>query len=109
MSSHTGDLFKQLGLQKLSKSSKNELSEQLGQVAMDRIAARLEAILTPEQAEEFESVLQRDEDEAFALLAQFVPEYPAIVIEEVTGVQNETVAMHDSIMQRFQANKDTKA
>lgn len=95
------DLFKQLGLQKLSNEDKLRLSEDLGGVALERIAVRLEARLTPEQMDSFESLLQTDEAEAFTLLKEYVPDYQTIAREEIEQLQDEVINTHDSIMKKW--------
>lgn len=97
----TGDLFKQLGLDKLSDQTKSDLSEELGQVALDRIASRLEALLTPEQADQFEAALQADEVKAFELLRQFVPEYPQIVQQEIAALRDDMTDSQADIMKKM--------
>ncbi len=95
------DLFKQLGLEKLSDEEKLKLSEDLGEVALNRIADRLEAILTPEQASEFESMLQTDEAAAFQLLEKFVPNYQSIVEEEIVSLRQELVDTQAQVMKKL--------
>jgi hypothetical protein len=97
----TKDLFKQLGLEKLTDQEKFNLSEDLGGVALDRIASRLEAILTPEQASEFETMLHTDEKGAFELLERFVPDYPSIVQEEIQLLRDDVTATHAEVMKKL--------
>ncbi len=96
-----GDLFKQLGLKKLSRQEKLDLSEDLGGVAMNRVADRLESLLTPEQVHEFETMLQTDEPKAFELLETFVPQYSAIVAEEIEQVRAEVTTTQAEVMKRL--------
>jgi hypothetical protein len=97
----TQDLFKQLGLEKLADSEKLSLSEDLGGVALDRVANRLGAILTPEQASEFEAKLQTNEAAAFTLLEKFVPNYTSIAREEIELLRNEVVDTHAEVMKKL--------
>jgi hypothetical protein len=95
------DLFKQLGLQNLSDEDKLKMSEGLGEVVLNRVADRLEAILTPEQAVEFDTLLQTDEAAAFSLLEKYVPEYPEIVAEEMEIVRSDMINTHAAVMKKL--------
>jgi hypothetical protein len=95
------DLFQQIGLEKLADQEKLNISEDLGAVAMDRIATRLEAILTKEQAREFEALLHSDEAKAFTLLKKFVPNYPSIVEEEINLLRDDIVDTHAEVMKKL--------
>lgn len=95
------DFFTQLGLQKLSDQDKLDLSEDLGEIALDRIAVRIESLLTPEQIAEFEKTLETDETAAFELLKQFVPDYPTIAREEIDQLRAEIVHTHAAVMKKL--------
>ena len=95
------DLFTQLGLEKLTDKEKLRLSDDLAAVALDRIASRLEAILTPEQAAQFENLLHTDEKGAFELLEKFVPDYPQIVQEEITLLRSDVVDTQADVMKKL--------
>jgi hypothetical protein len=99
----TSDLFTKLGLEKLSDQEKLNLSEDLGGVALDRIAARFEEILTPEQALEFERLLKTDESKAFALLETFIPDYASIARDEIETLQAEIVDTHTAVMKKLKS------
>lgn len=95
------DLFKQLGLDGLSDEAKAGLSEDLGEVAMNRIADRLESLLTPEQAAEFEAELKTDEATAYALLKGYIPDYQSIIREELEQLRAEVIGTHDDVMKKL--------
>lgn len=95
------DLFARLGLAKLSDKEKAALSGDLGEVALHRIAARLEALMTHEQMSEFENLLQHDETAAFDLLKEYVPDYPVIAREEIDQLRSEIVDTHDAVMKKL--------
>jgi hypothetical protein len=95
------DLFQQIGLEKLADQEKLNISEDLGAVAMDRIATRLEAVLTKEQAQEFEALLHSDEAKAFTLLKKFVPNYPSIIEEEINLLRDDIVDTHAEVMKKL--------
>lgn len=100
------DLFKRLGLGKLSDESKSALSEDMGEAAMARIAARLEAMMTPEQMSAFEDKLKTDEAAAFDLLKEYVPGYQSIAREEIDAVRDEIISAHDAVMKKLDDLKD---
>lgn len=95
------DLFKQLGLSKLSDKDKLKLTEDLGGIVMSRVAARLEAILTTEQALEFETLLHTDEAKGFYYLETIVPNYPEIVSEEIEALRDDMKYTHAVVMKKL--------
>ncbi len=95
------DLFEKLGMTNLSHEEKAKMSEDLGEVIMGRVATRMEAILTPEQAEEFEVLLQKDEATAFERLKQFVPNYDEIVQEEVDYMRIDMLETQAEVVERL--------
>jgi succinate dehydrogenase flavin-adding protein (antitoxin of CptAB toxin-antitoxin module) len=97
----TKGLFKQLGLEKLSDQEKLNISEDLGEVALNNVADRLDAILTPEQTQAFEEMLQTDQAQAFALLETFVPNFSVIVAEEIESLRANLLDTHAQTMKNL--------
>lgn len=102
--SSTHDIFKQLGLENITAQEKLQLTEELGDVALNRFAARLESMLTDEQIVEFEALMQTDESAAFDLLEKFVPNYKQIVQEEIGLLRNDMLSTHAAVMEKLKQN-----
>lgn len=95
------DLFEQMGLGALPDSEKERLSEAYGKEVMNRIADRLEVLLTPEQMEQLDKVSARDPMAALQEAAKFVPEVPVIIREEMLSMRQELIETHQDMIAKL--------
>ncbi|HEX7260082.1 MAG TPA: DUF5663 domain-containing protein, partial [Candidatus Saccharimonadia bacterium] len=83
------DFFNQIGLRGATDEQKDKLAEQLTQIVQNRIAVRLVEVLTVDELEHFDELLEsKGEDEAYEYLLKIYPEYPELLDGEVTQVKS---------------------
>jgi len=78
-------IFTLLGIDELSDAEKATILQKLTMVLEDRIFARILELLTDEERDDFEVVVDKDEDGSLVdqFLTEYVPSYSDIFAEEL--------------------------
>ena len=95
------DLFKQLGLNSLSKKHKVELTKELSEVVLARVATRIEGMLSNEQIKIMSKAMESNKNGGADLIYQYIPNFDEIIQEEANLVRQETLKMHAQVMKEF--------
>jgi hypothetical protein len=83
-------LFKELGLESVDSTKKSELVEQMAAVVQNRIALRIVDILDEQQLDQLNQLIESGDDAKVGeYLSQNVPDYQAIVAEEIRRLKAE--------------------
>ncbi|HUC19962.1 MAG TPA: DUF5663 domain-containing protein, partial [Candidatus Polarisedimenticolaceae bacterium] len=82
------DFFNSVGLRGATDEQKAKLTEQLTQIVQNRMAAKLVQVLTVEELEHFDNLLEEQgDDPAYDYLLGIFPDYPDLLNEEVVRVK----------------------
>jgi SepF-like predicted cell division protein (DUF552 family) len=88
-------LFEELGLEGASDEHKAELVEQMATIVQNRIAMRIVDVLGEAQLNELNKLIEAGDDLAVGTyLEQNVPDYQAIVAEEIRRLK---VELHEDV------------
>lgn len=105
-SQYSAVLFKELGLEGISDEQKAELVEQMATIVQNRVALRIVDVLGEAELNELNKLITTADDEAIGqYLDANVPDYQAIVAEEVRRLK---VELHEDVAEINQALKSLK-
>jgi len=93
------DLFTRLGMVSASDEQKQKLAEQLADLTMVRVIAKLETILPPEKLAEVEKLIDEDKGiESEEALRAAVPDYDSLVQTTASEVADQLVADQQAVL-----------
>jgi Protein of unknown function (DUF5663) len=82
--------FQTIGLGSASDEDRAEMISKLAELVQGRVALKLTEVLTEEQLEHFDKLLEGDDDDAaLAYVQQVYPQYPQLLQSEVDAVKKE--------------------
>jgi len=97
------DFFTQVGLDHLPDDEKQELATQLGEVALTATEKRCQSVLNRKQRKTYEKLAQTNPDAALELLEQAIPNFLALVNDEMVRLCRETLDTQAAVMKRLGA------
>lgn len=95
----TQNIIKLLGLDNLPEEKKKALLDQMSSVVQSRIARRVDELLSEEQKEHFNKMVEdgADENTLNTYLSEQVPKFDEIATEEIIKFKEEMVKESEAI------------
>lgn len=88
-------------LANLSEQAHQELTEDLGEVVLDRVAARFEATLSGRKARKFNAGWRAADAKSLQALERFISDHPEVVEEEGKRIMTQAADTHADVMKRL--------
>lgn len=95
--------FAEVGLGGMSEEKQAEVMAQLTRIVLNRVAERLEEVLTEDQLGGFDLAAEKGDEEAFEYLNRVFPDYPVMVQDEVERLKAEMSHDVSDVMARISA------
>lgn len=82
--------FQDIGLSSASDEDRAEMVDKLAELVQGRVALKLSELLTDEQLDHFDTLLDsNDDDAALAYVQEVYPQYNQLLQDEVNAVKQE--------------------
>jgi hypothetical protein len=91
--------FQAIGLGSASDEDRAKMVSKLAELVQGRVAAQLSELLTDDQLEHFDKLLDSEgDDAALAYVEQVYPQYPQLLQQEIDHVKQQFVAdVHQAV------------
>lgn len=83
------NILEDLKLDNLSEEKKTGLIERMAKIIQERVAIRVIKLLPAETLDEYLKIVDNNEIDGYSFLAQRIPDYQAIIDEEVIRFRQE--------------------
>lgn len=100
------NLAQQLGWDRLSESTQQQLADGLGEVVFSGIERRCKPLLKRKQRKAYETLVQINPAEALRLLEQRIPDFSAIAEEETVRICHKMADIQAAVLNRLGVDSD---